>query len=140
MNPNIATVQTSEGVADQIYFLPVQPYFVEEVIKKERLDEHSPPRSADRQRSTAALNLNRNGILDKYNVRVLGTPVQAIIDTEDRELFVGEAQREIGVKIFYQERGLREHGAGTQGCCQLGYPVIIRLLYALGGLGSRVSA
>ena len=101
INPNIATVQTSEGVADQIYFLPVQPYFVEEVIKKERPDGILLS-FGGQTALNCGVELYRNGILDKYNVRVLGTPVQAIIDTEDRELFV-EKLDEIGVKTIKSE-------------------------------------
>ena len=101
INPNIATVQTSEGVADQIYFLPVQPYFVEEVIKKERPDGILLS-FGGQTALNCGVELYRNGILDKYNVKVLGTPVQAIIDTEDRELFV-EKLDEIGVKTIKSE-------------------------------------
>ena len=133
INPNIATVQTSEGVADQIYFLPVQPYFVEEVIKKER-----PAGILLSFGGQTALNcgveLYRNGILDKYNVKVLGTPVQAIIDTEDRELFV-EKLDEIGVKTIKSE-ACENMEQARKAAAELGYPVIIRAAYALGGLGS----
>lgn len=133
INPNIATVQTSEGVADQIYFLPVQPYFVEEVIKKERPDGILLS-FGGQTALNCGVELYRNGILDKYNVRVLGTPVQAIIDTEDRELFV-EKLDEIGVKTIKSEACENMEQARTA-AAELGYPVIIRAAYALGGLGS----
>ena len=87
INPNIATVQTSEGVADQIYFLPVQPYFVEKVIAKERPDGILLA-FGGQTALNCGVELFRNGVLEKYGVQVLGTPVQAIMDTEDRELFV----------------------------------------------------
>ena len=133
INPNIATVQTSEGVADQIYFLPVQPYFVEEVIKKERPDGILLS-FGGQTALNCGVELYRNGILDKYNVKVLGTPVQAIIDTEDRELFV-EKLDEIGVKTIKSEACVNMEQA-RKAAAELGYPVIIRAAYALGGLGS----
>ena len=133
INPNIATVQTSEGVADQIYFLPVQPYFVEEVIKKERPDGILLS-FGGQTALNCGVELYRNGILDKYNVRVLGTPVQAIIDTEDRELFV-EKLDEIGVKTIKSE-ACETMEQTRKAAAELGYPVIIRAAYALGGLGS----
>ena len=101
INPNIATVQTSEGVADQIYFLPVQPYFVEKVIAKERPDGILLA-FGGQTALNCGVELYRNGILEKYGVRVLGTPVQAIMDTEDRELFV-EKLNEINVKTIKSE-------------------------------------
>ena len=133
INPNIATVQTSEGVADQIYFLPVQPYFVEEVIKKERPDGILLS-FGGQTALNCGVELYRNGILDKYNVRVLGTSVQAIIDTEDRELFV-EKLDEIGVKTIKSE-ACENMEQARKAAAELGYPVIIRAAYALGGLGS----
>ena len=133
INPNIATVQTSEGVADQIYFLPVQPYFVEEVIKKERPDGILLS-FGGQTALNCGVELYRNGILDKYNVQVLGTPVQAIIDTEDRELFV-EKLDEIGVKTIKSE-ACENMEQARKAAAELGYPVIIRAAYALGGLGS----
>ena len=133
INPNIATVQTSEGVADQIYFLPVQPYFVERVIEKERPDGILLAFGGQ-----TALNcgvaLYREGILDKYGVQVLGTSVQAIMDTEDRELFV-EKLNEIGVKTIKSE-ACESIEAARKAAAELGYPVILRAAYALGGLGS----
>ena len=133
INPNIATVQTSEGVADQIYFLPVQPYFVEEVIKKERPDGILLS-FGGQTALNCGVELYRQGILEKYNVRVLGTPVQAIIDTEDRELFV-EKLDEIGVKTIKSE-ACENMEQARKAAAELGYPVIIRAAYALGGLGS----
>lgn len=133
INPNIATVQTSEGVADQIYFLPVQPYFVERVIEKERPDGILLSFGGQ-----TALNcgvaLYKSGVLDKYNVKVLGTPVSAIMDTEDRELFV-EKLREIDVKTIKSE-ACENIEQARAAAAELGYPVIIRAAYALGGLGS----
>lgn len=133
INPNIATVQTSEGVADKIYFLPVQPYFVERVIKKEHPDGILLS-FGGQTALNCGVQLYKNGILEKYNVRVLGTPVQAIMDTEDRELFV-ERLDEINVKTIKSEacENIEQvHKAATD----LGYPVIVRAAYALGGLGS----
>ena len=133
INPNIATVQTSEGVADQIYFLPVTPYFVEKVIQKEKPDGIMLAFGGQ-----TALNcgvaLYKEGILEKYNVKVLGTPVQAIIDTEDRELFV-EKLNEIDVKTIKSEAVENVEDA-RRAATALGYPVIVRAAYALGGLGS----
>ena len=133
INPNIATVQTSEGVADQIYFLPVQPYFVEEVIKKERPDGILLS-FGGQTALNCGVELYRMGILEKYNVKVLGTPVQAIMDTEDRELFV-EKLDEIDVKTIKSE-ACETIEQARKAAAELGYPVIIRAAYALGGLGS----
>ena len=133
INPNIATVQTSEGVADQIYFLPVQPYFVEEVIKKERPDGILLS-FGGQTALNCGVELYRQGILEKYNVKVLGTPVQAIMDTEDRELFV-EKLDEINVKTIKSE-ACETMEQTRKAAAELGYPVIIRAAYALGGLGS----
>ena len=133
INPNIATVQTSEGVADKIYYLPVTPYFVEQVIKKEK-----PQGILLAFGGQTALNcgveLYRTGILEKYNLKVLGTPVQAIMDTEDRELFNRKLD-EIDVKTIksHAVENLEDAVAAAK---ELGYPVIIRAAYALGGLGS----
>lgn len=133
INPNIATVQTSEGVADQIYFLPVQPYFVEEVIKKERPDGILLS-FGGQTALNCGVELYRHGILEKYNVKVLGTPVQAIMDTEDRELFVQKLD-EINVKTIKSE-ACETMEQTRKAAAELGYPVIIRAAYALGGLGS----
>ena len=133
INPNIATVQTSEGVADQIYFLPVTPYFVERVIAKEH-----PQGILLAFGGQTALNcgvtLYKEGTLERYGVEVLGTPVQAIIDTEDRELFV-ERLDEIGVKTIRSE-ACETIDDAREAAARLGYPVILRAAYALGGLGS----
>lgn len=133
INPNIATVQTSEGVADQIYFLPVTPYFVEKVIQKER-PEGIMLAFGGQTALNCGVTLYREGILEKYNVKVLGTPVQAIIDTEDRELFV-EKLNEIDVKTIKSEAVENAEDA-RRAARELGYPVIVRAAYALGGLGS----
>ena len=133
INPNIATVQTSEGVADQIYFLPVTPYFVEKVIQKER-PEGIMLAFGGQTALNCGVALYREGILEKYGVRVLGTPVQAIIDTEDRELFV-EKLNEIDVKTIKSEAVENAEDA-RRAARELGYPVIVRAAYALGGLGS----
>ena len=133
INPNIATVQTSEGVADQIYFLPVQPYFVEEVIKKERPDGILLS-FGGQTALNCGVELYRQGILEKYNVKVLGTPVQAIMNTEDRELFVQKLD-EINVKTIKSE-ACETIEQTRKAAADLGYPVIIRAAYALGGLGS----
>ena len=133
INPNIATVQTSEGVADKIYFLPVTPFFVERVIKKE-----APQGIMLAFGGQTALNcgveLYKSGILEKYNLQVLGTPVQAIMDTEDRELFV-EKLNEIDVKTIKSE-ACEDIESARKAAKELGYPIIIRAAYALGGLGS----
>ena len=133
INPNIATVQTSEGVADQIYFLPVQPYFVEKVIEKERPDGILLA-FGGQTALNCGVELYRSGILEKYGVRVLGTPVQAIMDTEDRELFV-EKLNEIDVKTIKSE-ACETIEQARKAASDLGYPVILRAAYALGGLGS----
>ena len=133
INPNIATVQTSEGVADTVYFLPVTPFFVEKVIEKEH-----PNGILLSFGGQTALNcgvaLYQSGVLEKYNVQVLGTPVQAIMDTEDRELFVHKLD-EIGVKTIKSEAVENAEDA-RRAAAALGYPVIVRAAYALGGLGS----
>ena len=133
INPNIATVQTSEGVADQIYFLPVQPYFVERVIQKERPDGILLS-FGGQTALNCGVELFKSGVLEKYNVKVLGTPVQAIMDTEDRELFV-DRLNEIDVKTIKSE-ACETIEQARSAAAQLGYPVIIRAAYALGGLGS----
>ena len=133
INPNIATVQTSEGIADKIYFLPVTPFFVEKVLEKER-----PQGILLAFGGQTALNcgveLYQSGVLEKYNVQVLGTPVQAIMDTEDRELFVKKLD-EIDVKTIKSEAVSSVEDA-IRAAEELGYPVIVRAAYALGGLGS----
>ncbi|MDR1631418.1 MAG: carbamoyl-phosphate synthase (glutamine-hydrolyzing) large subunit [Dysgonamonadaceae bacterium] len=133
INPNIATVQTSEGVADKIYFLPVTPFFVEKVIEKER-----PNGILLSFGGQTALNcgvaLYKSGVFEKYNVQVLGTPVQSIIDTEDRELFVKKLDQ-IDVKSI-KSVAVESIDDALNAAGQLGYPVIVRAAYALGGMGS----
>ena len=133
INPNIATVQTSEGVADEIYFLPVQPYFVERVIQKERPDGILLA-FGGQTALNCGVELYKSGVLEKYGVKVLGTPVQAIMDTEDRELFVKKLD-EIGVKTIKSE-ACETIEQARRAAKELGYPVILRAAYALGGLGS----
>lgn len=133
INPNIATVQTSEGIADKIYFLPVTPFFVEEVIKKE-----SPQGILLAFGGQTALNcgveLYKSGVLDKYNLQVLGTPIRAIMDTEDRDLFVKKLDQ-INVKTI-KSFAVETVEDAKRAAQDLGYPIIIRAAYALGGLGS----
>lgn len=133
VNPNIATVQTSEGIADEIYFLPVTPYFVEKVIEKERPDGILLA-FGGQTALNCGVELYRSGVLEKYGVEVLGTPVQAIMDTEDRELFVRKLD-EINVKTI-QSQAVESVEEARKAARELGYPVIIRAAYALGGLGS----
>ncbi len=133
INPNIATVQTSEGVADKIYFLPITPFFVEKVIKKENPDGLLLA-FGGQTALNCGVKLFQSGILEKYNLRVLGTPVQAIIDTEDRELFVKKLDQ-IDVKTIKSFAVENLEDAKTS-AAQLGYPIIVRAAYALGGLGS----
>ena len=133
INPNIATVQTSEGVADKIYFLPVTPYFVGRVIEKERPDGILLS-FGGQTALNCGVSLYKNGTLEKYNVQVLGTPVQAIMDTEDRELFVKKLD-EINVKTI-KSIAVTTIDDARRAAQELGYPVIIRAAYALGGLGS----
>ena len=133
INPNIATVQTSEGVADQIYFLPVTPFFVEKVIQKEQ-PQGIMLAFGGQTALNCGVELHKSGILEKYGVQVLGTPVQAIMDTEDRELFV-QKLNEISVKTIKSE-ACETIEAARRAASELGYPVILRAAYALGGLGS----
>ena len=133
INPNIATVQTSEGVADTVYFLPITPFFVEQIIKKER-----PQGVLLAFGGQTALNcgvaLYQNGVFEKYGVEILGTPIQSVMDTEDRELFVRKLD-EIQVKTI-QSMAVQSVEQALEAARQLGYPVILRAAYALGGLGS----
>lgn len=133
INPNIATVQTSDGFADKIYFLPVTPYFVEKVIEKERPDGILLA-FGGQTALNCGVSLYRDGILKKHNVEVLGTPVQAIMDTEDRELFVKKLD-EINVKTIKSE-AVNSTDDALKAARELGFPVIVRAAYALGGLGS----
>lgn len=133
INPNIATVQTSKGVADEIYFLPVTPYFVERVIEKERPDGILLA-FGGQTALNCGVSLYKSGVLDKYNVEVLGTPVETIIATEDRELF-NQKLSEIGVKTIAGE-AVETVEEARNAAKRLGYPIIVRAAYALGGLGS----
>ncbi|MDR1527107.1 MAG: carbamoyl-phosphate synthase (glutamine-hydrolyzing) large subunit [Dysgonamonadaceae bacterium] len=133
INPNIATVQTSEGVADTVYFLPVTPFFVEKVIEKER-PEGILLAFGGQTALNCGVALYENKVLEKYGVQVLGTPVQAIIDTEDRELFVRRLD-EIDVKTI-RSKAVETPDDARRAAEELGYPVILRAAYALGGLGS----
>ncbi len=133
INPNIATVQTSEGSADNIYFLPVTPFFVEKVIKKERPDGILLS-FGGQTALNCGVELYKSGVFEKYGVQVLGTPVQAIIDTEDRELFVKKLD-EIDVRTI-KSHAVENIVDARRAAAALGYPVIIRAAYALGGLGS----
>jgi len=133
VNPNIATVQTSEGIADQIYFLPVTPYFVEKVIRKER-PEGILLAFGGQTALNCGIALQRSGILEQYGIEVLGTPISAIIDTEDRDLFV-KRLNEIGITTI-QSKAVNTLDEAREAATHLGYPVIIRSAYALGGQGS----
>ncbi len=133
INPNIATVQTSEGSADKIYFLPITPYFVEKVVQKEKPDGILLA-FGGQTALNCGVQLFEQGILDKYNLRVLGTPVQAIMDTEDRELFVQKLDQ-IDVKTI-KSMAVGSIEDAVKAAAELGYPIIVRAAYALGGLGS----
>ena len=133
INPNIATVQTSEGVADKVYFQPVRPEFVERVIEKERPDGILLS-FGGQTALNCGVELYQSGVLEKYGVKVLGTPVQAIIDTEDRDLFVKKLDK-IGVKTIKSEACSTVEEV-QKAAASLGFPVILRAAYALGGLGS----
>ena len=133
INPNIATVQTSQGVADTVYFQPVQPDFVERIIEKERPDGILLS-FGGQTALNCGVELYQRGVLEKYGVKVLGTPVQAIIDTEDRDLFVKRLD-EIGVKTI-KSQACSTIGEVRAAASELGFPVILRAAYALGGLGS----
>lgn len=133
INPNIATVQTSEGIADKIYFLPVTPYFVEKVIKKEKPDGILLA-FGGQTALNCGVQLYTSGILEKYDLQVLGTPVQAIMDTEDRDLF-SKKMDEINIKTI-KSHAVEDIDSALAAANEVGYPVIIRAAYALGGLGS----
>ena len=130
INPNIATVQTSEELADKIYFLPVTPYFVEKIIEKE-LPDGILLSFGGQTALNCGTELYRSGVFDRYNVKVLGTPVRAIMDTEDRELFVRKLD-EIDVKT---PRSIAVKGVdeAVEAASRLGFPVIIRAAFTLGG-------
>ena len=133
INPNIATVQTSKGVADTVYFQPVKAEFVERIIEKERPDGILLS-FGGQTALNCGVELYEKGVLEKYGVEVLGTPVQAIIDTEDRDLFVKRLD-EIGVKTIKSEACSTVEEV-QKAAHELGFPVILRAAYALGGLGS----
>ncbi len=133
INPNIATVQTSSDVADKIYFLPVTPFFVEKVIERERPDGILLA-FGGQTALNCGVELWKSGVLERYDVKVLGTPVRAIMDTEDRELFVRRLD-EIDVRTIKSEAVSTVDDA-KKAAIRLGYPVIVRAAYALGGLGS----
>ena len=135
VNPNVATIQTSEGIADKVYFLPITPYFIEEIIKKERPDGIMLAWGGQTGLNVGTA-LYQNGVLEKYGVRVLGTSVEAIMNTEDRDLFVKElAKVDLKVPTSHACETLDEAIATAR---RIGYPVMIRSAYALGGLGSGV--
>ena len=133
VNPNIATVQTSEGIADKVYFQPVTPVFVERIIQRERPDGILLSFGGQTALNCGVV-LHQNGVLEKYGVHVLGTPIQAIMNTEDRDLFVKRLD-EIGVKTI-QSMACKDIEEVKDAARTLGYPVILRAAYALGGLGS----
>ena len=133
INPNIATVQTSDNIADDVYFLPVTPYFVEEVIKKEKPDGILVA-FGGQTALNCAVQLYRNNVFEKYNLRVLGTPVQSIIDTEDRDIFIDKLN-EIDVKTA-RSRAVTTMDDAIAAGLEIGFPLIIRAAFALGGLGS----
>ena len=133
INPNIATIQTSPEIADRIYFLPVTAYFVEQVIKKEKPDGILLA-FGGQTALNCGVDLFRQGIFEKYNIQVVGTPVQAIIDTEDREIFSGKlAEIEVGTPRSVACINMEE---AKEAAAKLGFPIIIRAAYTLGGLGS----
>ena len=133
INPNIATVQTSDNIADDVYFLPVTPYFVEEVIKKEQPDGILVA-FGGQTALNCAVALYQGGLFEKYNVQVLGTPVQSIIDTEDRDIFVQKLDQ-IGV-LTARSRAVTTLDDALLAAGEIGYPIIVRAAFALGGLGS----
>jgi len=133
INPNIATVQTSEGVADKIYFLPVTPFFIEKVIEKDK-PEGILLSFGGQTALNCGIELFRSGVLQKYNVQVLGTPVQAIIDTEDREIFAGNL-RKINIKTP-RSIAVTSIGDALSASETLGFPIIVRAAFTLGGQGS----
>ena len=135
VNPNIATIQTSEKMADSIYFLPITPYFVQKVIQKEK------PQGimlgfGGQTALNCGLSLARKGILKKYGVKVLGTPIKAITDTEDRQLFV-KSLKEVGLKVP-KSKAVRNLNQAKKAVREIGFPVILRVGFALGGLGSKL--
>lgn len=136
INPNIATIQTSDSLADKVYFLPIDSYFVEKIIKKERPDGLLLG-FGGQTALNVGVELAEQGVLQKYKIKVLGTPIQSIINTEDRDLFVKKIQ-EIGLKVPKSKAVATIDEAATVGE-EIGYPVMCRVAYALGGLGSGVA-
>ncbi|MBW2981228.1 ATP-grasp domain-containing protein, partial [Candidatus Woesearchaeota archaeon] len=136
VNPNIATIQTSEHLADKIYFIPITPYFVEKIIQKEKPDGILLS-FGGQTALNCGVELEQQGILKKYGVRVLGTPVRAIINTEDRDLFV-QRLKEIDVKVP-DSYAVNSVNHALKAAKRIGYPVMIRVAYALGGKGSGIA-
>ena len=135
INPNVATIQTSEGIADKVYFLPVTPFFVTEIIKKERPDGIMLAWGGQTGLNVGT-ELYLNGVLKEYGVDVLGTSVEAIMNTEDRDLFVKELNKvDLKVPVSHACENMEE---AVDAACKIGYPIMIRSAYALGGLGSGV--
>ena len=135
INPNVATIQTSEGIADKVYFLPVTPFFVTEIIKKERPDGIMLAWGGQTGLNVGT-ELYLNGVLKEYSVDVLGTSVEAIMNTEDRDLFVKELNKvDLKVPVSHACENMEEAVAAAR---NIGYPIMIRSAYALGGLGSGV--
>ncbi|MEE8074788.1 MAG: ATP-grasp domain-containing protein, partial [Candidatus Binatia bacterium] len=135
VNPNIATIQTSDHLADQVYFLPVNAYFVEKIIQKERPDGIFLS-FGGQTALNCGLQLEEKGVLDQYGVEVLGTPVQAIRETEDRDLFVKKLS-EIDIKVP-RSSAVTSLNEAVRVATELGYPVMLRIAFALGGLGSSI--
>lgn len=133
INPNIATVQTSDNIADDVYLLPVTPYFIEKVIKKEKPDGIMVT-FGGQTALNCAVELYKNNVFDKYNVEVLGTPIRSIMDTEDREIF-SEKLNKINVNIA-KSIAVESIEEAINAANQIGYPLIVRAAYSLGGLGS----
>ncbi|GAB4335179.1 MAG: carbamoyl-phosphate synthase (glutamine-hydrolyzing) large subunit [Calditrichia bacterium] len=135
INPNIATIQTSEDLADRVYFLPVTPHFVERVIEKERPDGILLG-FGGQTALNCGIELEKSGVFSRYNIRVLGTPIRTILDTEDRERFVRRLA-EVGAD-YPHSRAATTVEEALSAAAELGYPVMVRIAYALGGLGSGV--
>jgi len=137
VNPNIATIQTSDHMADQVYFLPVNPYFVGKIIQKERPDSIFLG-FGGQTALNCGLELDRKGVFKRYAVKILGTSIQAIRETEDRDLFVKKVS-EIGIKVP-RSLAVASVNDAIRAAKEIGYPVMLRIAYALGGLGSSICA
>ena len=135
INPNVATIQTSEGIADKVYFLPVNTFFVTEIIKKERPDGIMLAWGGQTGLNVGT-ELFQTGVLEKYGVRVLGTSVEAIMNTEDRDLFVKELNK-VDLKVPVSQ-ACETRDDAVEAARKIGYPIMLRSAYALGGLGSGV--